>query len=421
MRYKKSELIHALIWLLFAFYILLAHWIWFGRGIQEDILLVLLFLGIIKLGKPIMKDLFFLIILSVLLMEMLFSTVTGTSHYYFQNDIKDMGGGLLCLIYFTLFCFSKKKHIIRVLKKTSKLLFIYAWINSFLILIQFLMPGFFMNKRAITSVGSDVGNFDQLTGLLGVNGTTRWNLFSCFIVLLYLFDIQYNYNSKNSIKKQYIKLIAFVTVCIVIALLSSSRSFFITLPMFILLLFLGIRKVTFGNRMKYVIIAVVIVLVLFIALFLFPGLKDSFFSIINDKFAMYSTFNFQYLVAANDDRGVAVDYAIKSGGLWGNGIGFVPMHSSNSITQFLGLNSISSYIMLIGIIGFFLTTAFWAYNITKMIFGCVTLLRFIVSFICLLILSYLLPIYSSFALPFLICLICIVFSCEADGIYVKTR
>ena len=59
----------------------------------------------------------------------------------------------------------------------------YFILNDVLIVIQYFVPYFFMNRSAIASVNNRA-YFDQLTGLLGINGTTRWDIWSIAIIIL---------------------------------------------------------------------------------------------------------------------------------------------------------------------------------------------------------------------------------------------
>ena len=104
------------------------------------------------------------------------------------------------------------------------------------------------------------------------------------------------------------------------------------------------------------------------------------------------------LLESNDDRAIAVNYAVKYGGLFGRGIGSIPMHSSNNQVKYLGLNSASSFIYMIGSAGYLLYSVFLALiAIGKNKAGKT---RYIVYPAYLVIVSYFLPVYSSITLMF---------------------
>ena len=197
------------------FYILLAHWIWFGRGIQETILLFLFLLHIIFCGrKKITTQMSIeLLLLLLLIVTMAYSTLKGSSHNYLVQDLKSMIGGIVTLLFFCSSFSSVPSQFENGIKKFSKALFFYAWINIVIILLQSLFPGFLMNSTAIRSVGSSTTHYDQFTGFIGINGTTRWNLFTCFITLLYFYTNDYPKNTKKH-KRQTIISILFKQILI---------------------------------------------------------------------------------------------------------------------------------------------------------------------------------------------------------------
>lgn len=414
MKVKRKDLIDAMIWCLFAFYILIGHWIWHGRGIQETVLLMLMLIAVISNVRVSPKRNNGITILVLLLIEMIATTAAGESHDYLMEDLKAMIGGLLCLLYIYTLHETKIQNVYRCILKYKKYLFAYAWINTFIILLQAFKPGFFVNRSAVESVGSFVTHFDQMTGLIGVNGTTRWNLFSCLIIVLYFVS---NNNKKGSrkYKKEIAKTVLFTGISLIISLFNSTRAFIITCPMVILIYYYGVRKVNLNKKVRYTLYGVGIVLFIFAIIYAVPFFRSEVIDLYNDKIAKYLTGDLQYLVATNDDRGIAVDYAIRNGGNFGKGIGFVPMNLSNYVIKFLGLNSASSYIMLIGIIGYILTTLTWAFYSVKIVYGKTTIRRVIISFMIFLVLSYLLPVYSYFALPMLLGLICLLLSINVKG------
>lgn len=118
--------------------------------------------------------------------------------------------------------------------------------------------------------------------------------------------------------------------------------------------------------------------------------------LIDDKFAIYLSGDIDHMVAANDDRAVATFFAVKNCGTFGIGIGAVSMHSTNLQVKYLGLNSASSYIYMIGVVGYFL----WTLCLARIGIhsGKETVKKTLLYFLYLLLLSYLLPIFSAIAL-----------------------
>ena len=118
--------------------------------------------------------------------------------------------------------------------------------------------------------------------------------------------------------------------------------------------------------------------------------------LINDKFAIYLSGDINHMVAANDDRAVATYFAVENCGTFGVGIGAVAMNSTNAQVKYLGLNSASSYIYMIGVVGYFLWTLCLARIGIHSDKG--TLRKTVLYFLYLLLLSYFLPIFSAIAL-----------------------
>lgn len=78
------------------------------------------------------------------------------------------------------------------------LVYRYFVLNDILIVIQSVIPYFLMNRKAIASVNNRA-YFDQLTGFLGINGTTRWDIWSIAIIILN-FYVAYKRNDNRIIK-----------------------------------------------------------------------------------------------------------------------------------------------------------------------------------------------------------------------------
>lgn len=415
MRIKKSNILNALLWLLMAFYILLAHWIWYGRGVQETGLIMLMAMSLISRRKKVLNlsGLIKTIILLAVIAEMAISAIHANSHEYLIQDLKSMLSGILAITFFTSYDSTYMGIFNYSLKRISKYIFVYAWVNTIIIFIQAFRPPFLMNISAIVSVGSYVTHFDQFTGFLGINGTTRWNLFTCFVILLYFYTNQYPKGTKAH-KRQLVATLSFVFASFLASIVNSSRAFVITLPVCLLIYFFAIKKLGFAGKTKYLFIILLVVIVLFLVYTFVPLVHTYVDSVVSDKVSFYYSKDIQKLLASNDDRGRAVDYAVREGGIWGLGIGALPMHSSNSYVKVLGLNSTSSYIILTGIVGYLLTTIYWAYATILSIFKKVSIVKVLVAIVVYLLLSYLLPLYSSFALPILMGLIISVMSLDRN-------
>ena len=390
---KRSCIEEILLLVLFGFYVLVAHWIWFGRGIQETIMIVLSVLVLLKsvrLRYVSVRMIPSLILAGILFVICVIGVFQSETSEYLVADLKSMLGTIIVSM-----------AIIAAIKKLTAsgynlMDFLFVFLNRFfvlndiLIIIQFFVPYFLMNRKAIVSVNNSA-YFDQLTGLLGINGTTRWDIWSIAIIILN-FYIGYKRNDERIIKYN----IAFFLVSMVICMMNSAKSFLIIAPITVLIYLFMVRKVQITSRIKQVLVVFGVLIVGMIAYSSNSYINEFVNDLINDKFAIYLSGDIDYMVAANDDRAVATVFAAKNCGTFGVGIGTVPMHTSNSQVKYLGLNSASSYIYMTGVAGYFLWTLCLArIGIHR---GKGSTKKTILHFSYLLLLSYLLPIFSTIAL-----------------------
>lgn len=410
LRIKKKNIVDWLVILCLGFYTLIAHWIWFGRGIQETVMIVFSAFLVLKMLLNIKKNKDFL--WGMFVCFMLFSVVIvgvlkPIEHEYLMEDIKYMCGAIIVAIavfYILQRLENGEKNILDIL---YSVLNVYFFINNIIIVMQYFIPYFLMNKSAIGNISNNT-YFDQLTGFLGINGTTRWIIVSTFLIILN-FYIGYKRNQKGIIQYN----IFLIIESAIISMINSARGFLIIAPLTIAIYMFYIKRIKASVRVKQIgaVLAVVAVLVV---IYLTNDFVNQYVNeLIADKFRIYLSGDISYMVAANDDRVKATVYAVENGGLFGNGIGSVPMHSSNDFTKHLGLNSASSYIYMIGVIGYFLVNILCAHlaliNDKNKKRG-----KVFVYIIYLLVLSYLLPIYSSFVLLPAIFMIFYIFSLESN-------
>lgn len=406
-RVKRSCIEETLLLVLFGFYVLVAHWIWFGRGIQETIMIclsILVILKSIKLKKISVNILPNSILWGVLFLICGFGFVRAKTHQYLVADLKAMFGTIIVSIAVVTSIRKLMASGYDLVDYLFEFLNRYFILNDVLIVIQYFVPYFFMNRSAIASVNNKA-YFDQLTGLLGINGTTRWDIWSIAIIILN-FYVAYKRNDNRIIKYN----IFFFLASIIICMINSARSFLIIAPVTVLIYLFLIRKVEFSNRMKQVF---AVFGVLIVALIIYSSnryVNDYVNDLINDKFAIYLSGDVEHMVAANDDRAVATYYAVENCGTFGVGIGAVSMHSTNNQVKYLGLNSASSYIYMLGVAGYFLWTLCLARIGIDSDKGSIK--KTLLYFVYLLLLSYFLPIYSAIALFPVIMFIFYIFDLE---------
>ena len=388
-RIRRGCIEETLLLVLFGFYVLIAHWIWFGRGIQETAMIVLSILVLLKSAKIRQISVNTLpdyILVGILLVVCGIGIFQARTRQYLVADLKSMLGTVIV----SMAVIASIKRLIASGCDVIEFLFVflnrYFVLNDILIVIQSVIPYFLMNRKAIASVNNRA-YFDQLTGFLGINGTTRWDIWSIAIIILN-FYVAYKRNDNRIIKYN----IFFFLASIIICMINSARSFLIIAPVTVLIYLFLIRKVEFSNRMKQIF---AVFGVLIVALIIYSSnryVNDYVNDLINDKFAIYLSGDVEHMVAANDDRAVATYYAVE-----------------NQV-KYLGLNSASSYIYMLGVAGYFLWTLCLARIGIDSDKGSIK--KTLLYFVYLLLLSYFLPIYSAIALFPVIMFIFYIFDLE---------
>lgn len=394
-RINRKVIFDFAIWIITGFYVLLGHWIWFGRGIQETVLIVLMLACILirirLLGKKIYITLALLMLFSILAIV---STLKSHRYAYFVEDFKAILSGILTFAYIISFHIYDSKVFSCFFNNCISVLRIYMWLNSLIILLQSVIPYFLMNKYAIKAVGNWMYE-DQLTGFLGINGTTRWNLLSCLVIIFMLSDAL-----RKKSKKKWIEVTVYTILSIFISILNSTRAFFIVCPMYILVYMFGVGRLKNSKRLKYIIGTIVAGILLVVLYYFNNTLHEYVNELIDDKVAIYTSWDLSYMLGANDDRIAAVSYAIKYGGLFGRGIGIIPLHYADSEVRFLGLNSASIFIYMFGILGYLIITLYFSLRTSKLINSNNTLNNVLLMFFVWFILSYFIPVYSNITLMF---------------------
>jgi hypothetical protein len=381
----------------YGFYVFLAHWIWYGRGIQESFMILISCLSIffeLKSGskhgisKSYLPNVVLIIVFSAMC---LIGIIKASSHKYLIADLKAMLGTVIVSVGIILTFKKFIKGEIDLLDILRKFLVVYVLVNDLIIIVQYFVPYFLMNRSAIVSIQNTL-YFDQLTGFFGINGTTRWNIWSTLLLLL---NFHYAYNGNN--KKQMRYTVVLFIYSAVIASLNSARSYFVVAPLTIVVYMLIKKRMALSKRMKQILWILLLVLVLYVVYLVNPYVNNYIKYLITDKFSVYLSLDLDYMVRMNDDRAKALAYAIQSGGNYGVGIGAVAMHSSTNDVKYIGLNSTSAYILMLGTYGYLLYTFILA---RFGLFGNKEngIIRTVIYFIFFVILSYCLPIYSSMAI-----------------------
>ena len=382
------------------YYSLIAHWIWYGRGIQETIILVLLIIKVTynRLRINHHNDISIKIIGTIIAIVFCYAIVSSDSKEYIGQNLKAILCGFLIFVYLCQLRETESYKYEKYKKATMKLLNIYTVINNIIIIIQSRVPYFMMNK----SVVSNRTYFDQLTGLIGLNGTTRWAMICTLVILM-----NWNGLPNTSLKKQkkYIYYNVFLIIsCLVISILNKSRSFILIVSATLSINYVfntGIK-----NKWKFGAIAVAIGGIVYFIYRVSPAVNSYISELINDKVSIYTLGNIQKMIYANDDRIIAVEYAIRKGGLFGKGLGIIPLQTSIENVQYMGINSVSSFVYIFGIVGYIVYVLYLVSNCTRICNNHKISILF-TNYVYLVLLSYLLPLFTYITLMFCCSLILI--------------
>lgn len=131
----------------------------------------------------------------------------------------------------------------------------------------------------------------KLTGLLGINGTTRWDIWSIAIIILN-FYIAYKRNDTRILKYN----IFFFLVSTIICMINSARSFLIIAPITVLMYLFLIRKVEITSRMKQILAVIGVLIVALIVYSTNTYVNDFVNDLISDKFAIYMSGDINHMI-----------------------------------------------------------------------------------------------------------------------------
>ena len=129
---KKTKL-DQIIWIIVGFYILVAHWIWYGRGIQESIIILLTSIAVIRrLRLNRIRDIWLYIIIACILGIVLLSGDILSPNTL--SNLKAIYGGFISFIYVVQMKNTKPHVFLKYQKTMCRILNVYMAINSAIIL-----------------------------------------------------------------------------------------------------------------------------------------------------------------------------------------------------------------------------------------------------------------------------------------------
>ena len=283
-RIKKSCIPETLLLALLGFYVCLTHWLWFGRGIQETVMILLSVVVLMRSGNRLTisaKQLADFLLWAMLIVICLIGITRANSHKYLVSDLKAMVGTVLVATAALASVRRLMTYGIDFLDFLFSFLNQYVLLNDIIIVIQYFVPYFLMNRAAIQSVNNR-NYFDQLTGFFGINGTTRWDVWTVVLIILN-FHIAYKRNDKKIIRYNLVLFLVSLLICI----LNSARTFLIIAPMTIAIYLFLIKKVNLTGRMKQILLIFSVMLAAFGIYLVNPYVNSSINHLLADKGAIY--------------------------------------------------------------------------------------------------------------------------------------
>ena len=118
MRIKRSEIIDVLIWVLVGFYTLIAHWIWFGRGIQETVIVSLMLIQVLRNLNWKRQNVGSILLPFVVIVYFIYSSIKSSSRAYLLQDVKSIMGGMISMYY--LYSFWRNDNVNIMLRRSRQ-------------------------------------------------------------------------------------------------------------------------------------------------------------------------------------------------------------------------------------------------------------------------------------------------------------
>lgn len=287
-----------------------------------------------KLRKPSMR----LCILAFICGFLFLRAAIVARSVYTSNNIKIIVQNALILIYFAYMRRNREAFTRNYLNKAFTVLNIYYFLNLIIMSIQISHPGFMMASTTNTAT------WDQITGLIGPDGTHCVTLFFCFIFILNLNHIMEMTNrSKKRLLVMYQLVITFWSI--IISTQNDNGSLFLLLPLVLIVYFI-FRMPDRALKVIKNIWKPVLVIVILIVSFNFIMTTDmAMFEKLQRRFNQ--TVGTYYvagrLTLGTDERSYYFLEALNHGGMLGCGWGSITMFSEKSIISLFGKDFASHF------------------------------------------------------------------------------
>lgn len=305
-----------------------------------------------------------------------------------QSNLIMLTYPIMCILFLEHFCRLYPEDVFNMLKKSFRLVNGYFLINAIVLIIQLQGTGFMVGINAAGTVNPMYE--DLIAGLLGYSGTHQLSLFMTFVIL---YNMAY---WKYEVSKVYKgPLLIYIIICIVfccyISIENYNQAFFFVLPLGILLFIisagLNVKSlaIPWNTVCKFIILG--IASLVFVVL-LYNGnetvktfVDENFF----DKMEM-ATIAMEMGLSANgsDERFAMILYGLNhlDGWMLGQGLGKYFIYQGGALGfRHFGQASFGTLICLAGFWFTITLIAYYAYQLTTIVYGKFSFVGFMILLI----------------------------------------
>ena len=290
------------------------------------IILIRLFLAPKKYKK---QALFSLGVIFTWLIVIVGNAVLHNSFRFFRDNILSITYTIVIPAFLVYLVVCKSNKFYGLFTSSFGFINIYALVNIIIIFIQLQGNGFLMNFDLTTNTAY----FDHIAGLQGMDGTHRWGLLSCFIIIYDCVYLEKHCSHKyQGLLKTWI--IIFAILSLYTSSLNDNKFFFILLPIFLIEYYC--LKSYYNNcltsRLLFLAVLGIIVLTTFSTILSFEFFENSKIGEMISQITSY-TQNIDWQNASNNNERISIlIYVFMATNVFGlgKGVGEYSFFSSDS-------------------------------------------------------------------------------------------
>lgn len=346
---------------------------------------------------------FVLVLLNLIVIWLNVNENGATSN--FLNNIGIVFGNLFIIIFIGFIIKNKREELEKlIVKYLSVILNIYFFINVPIIIIQIFSKGFMMR-----TTGATLMYVDQITGLIGANGTHRMTFYWLALTLINIYVYQ-----KYKKKLMLFMIFSQIIFMLIISSYCDNTAFYYFFPLIILEFFVKeLLKINIKRFLKFLSIAIVIII---FGIYLYNN-NNQFNEFYNSRIMeKYEQFTGQNDKQGDEQRISLFKYALDYGNGYklGSGIGNATYGDSKLPPQF-GMSEISIITYqggLIYLISIILLYSYYSYKLinpsnksklTRLIFYIMLIINYAIMAIYT-------QIFSTFEIIFILAIILSIFN-----------